>query len=107
MLCVGAVVSIVRAWPARADGHFEMCRAGNTLVAYVRALGCASGASAGVWGLCPERAVYAAGTISSTCNCDDTQMTGKTSRGGVLASCVTHGFCWQATAAAAATATAP
>jgi hypothetical protein len=101
MLCVGAVVSIVRAWPARAD---ELCRAGNTLVAYVRALGCASEASAGVWGLRPKRAVYAAGTISNTCNCDDTHMTSRTSRGGVLASCVTDGFCWQATAAAAATA---
>jgi hypothetical protein len=29
MLCVGAVVSIVHAWPAGRDWHLEVCRAGR------------------------------------------------------------------------------
>jgi hypothetical protein len=69
MLCVGAVLSIVHAWPAGKDGHLGVCTVGNTPVAYVRALGCASEASAGGWGLGPKRAVHVAGTISSTCGC--------------------------------------
>jgi hypothetical protein len=65
ILCVGAVVSIVHAWPAGRDGHLEVCRAGNTLVAYVRALGCASEARAGGWGLRHKRAVHAAGSSAA------------------------------------------